>query len=157
MASLTVSSRMFVDGGDLPLSAAHASKGGSDTSPHLAWAGEPAGTRSFAVTCWDPDAPTTVGFTHWVRVGIPGSVHSLDGGAGPGVDALTDWGETRYGGAAPPKGDPPHRYQFTVYALDATAEELGLDARTTYAKLRFLTRGHVLAAGTITGRFADAG
>lgn len=70
------------------------------------------------------------------------------------VDGITDWGETGYGGMAPPDGDPAHHYHFTVYALDAAAETLGLDERATYAKFRFLTREHTLASGVLTGLFA---
>ena len=65
---------------------------------------------------------------------------------------FTDYGESAYGGMAPPPGDPPHRYQFTVYALDVPRLGGG-DERTTYAKFRFLIRGHVLAQGTLTGLF----
>lgn len=159
MASeITVRSEQFGIGDDLPSSAAHPSVGGANRSPQLSWQGVPEGTKSIAVTCWDPDAPTTVGFSHWVRWGIPPSRTSLDEGAGTEegewTDGFTDWGESAYGGMAPPAGDPPHHYQFTVYALDS--DDLGLDERTTYAKFRFLTGGHVLAVGTLTGRYAVA-
>ncbi|SRR5579875_610419 len=149
---LTVQSTLFHEGEMIPISAAHSMVGGSNLSPDLSWSPGPEGTRSYAVTCYDPDAPTTVGFSHWVRFGIPADVHALAAGAsGPGVDGFSDWGESRYGGMAPPPGDPPHRYQFTVYALDT--DDIGADALTTYAKFRFLIRGHVLASGTLTGRF----
>jgi hypothetical protein len=158
MAEITVRSEQFDDGGTIPSSAAHSMAGGDNKSPQLSWQGVPSGTKSLAITCWDPDAPTTVGFSHWVRVGMPASITSLAEGAGTEsgewTDGLTDWGDTGYGGMAPPPGDPPHHYQFTVYALDAQAKELGLDEHATYAKFRFLSRGHVLASGTLTGRFA---
>lgn len=156
--SLTIRSTTFEDGGTIPTSAAHKAVGGQNKSPQLSWGGVPAGTKSLALTCWDPDAPTTVGFTHWVRVGMPTSLDGLDEGAGTErgdwQDGLSDWGEQGYGGMAPPEGDPPHHYRFTLYALDADAKELGLDDHATYAKLRFLIRGHVLAEGSITGTFA---
>lgn len=160
MASeITVTSEQFGIADEIPLSAAHQSVGGKNRSPQLAWSGVPAEAKSLAVTCWDPDAPTTVGFCHWVRFDIPASVTSLEEGAGTqagvGVDGFTDWGESRYGGMAPPAGDPPHHYQFTVYAL--ATETTGLDERTTYARFRFATGGDVLAVGTLTGRFAVAG
>ena len=150
--SLEVRSSQFGEDETIPTSAAHSMVGGENTSPDLSWSEGPAGTKSYAVTCHDPDAPTTVGFTHWVVFDIPTSVHSLRAGAAPpGVSGFTDWGESAYGGMAPPAGDDPHHYQFTVYALDT--DSLPLDASTTYAKFRFLIRGHVLASGTITGRF----
>lgn len=158
-AEIVVTSEQFQHNGDLPTSAAHSFAGGQNRSPQLSWGDVPEGTRSLAVTCHDPDAPTTVGFTHWVRFGIPPTVRSLDEGAGTEAgqwtDGFTDWGERRYGGMAPPAGDPAHHYHFTVYALDG--ETLGLDADTTYAKFRFLTRGHVLAMGTVTGLYAVPG
>jgi Raf kinase inhibitor-like YbhB/YbcL family protein len=117
------------------------------------------GTKSLAITCHDPDAPTTVGFTHWVLFNLPRSSGASRPGAGAAGKApkgatlgFTDYGESAYGGMAPPPGDPPHRYQFTVYALDVPRLEGG-DERTTYAKFRFLIRGHVLAQGTLTGLF----
>ncbi len=159
--ALTIRSSTFEDGAPIPASSAHSMVGGENKSPHLTWSGVPAGTKSLALTCWDPDAPTTVGFSHWVRVGMPPSLTELAEGAGTEKgdwqDALTDWGERGYGGMAPPGGDPPHHYVFTLYALDAEAKDLGLDETATYAKLRFLVRGHVLASGQITGTFAVRG
>jgi Raf kinase inhibitor-like YbhB/YbcL family protein len=144
------------DGGDIPDSAAHDAVGGANRSPQLSWGQGPDGTKSFAVTCWDPDAPTTVGFSHWVRFDLPADCHALDEGAGaadqPGTNGFTDWGESRYGGMAPPAGDAPHHYRFTVYALDV--ESTGLDSQTTYARFRFTIKDHVLAEGTLVGRYA---
>src|SRR5487761_1077686 len=142
MADLTVRSDTFDDGADIPVSAAHPSAGGGNTSPHLAWDGVPEGTKSIGLTCWDPDAPTTVGFSHWVRSGIAPTTTERAEGSKVGVDGITDWGETGYGGMAPPPGDPAHHYIFTVYALDSEASDLGLDDHATYAKFRFLIRGH---------------
>lgn len=154
MADLTVTSEQFEEGAEIPKSAAHSMAGGDNRSPQLSWDGVPSAAKSIAITCWDPDAPTTVGFSHWVRVGIPPSTAKLDEGSSEGIDGLTDWGDAAYGGMAPPPGDPAHHYRFTVYALDAPAEELGLDKTATYAKFNFLVRGHALASGTLTGRFA---
>jgi Raf kinase inhibitor-like YbhB/YbcL family protein len=149
-------SEEFEDGGELAQGAAHGYVGGDNVSPHLAWSGEPSGTASFALTCWDPDAPTGVGFAHWVRFDIPPDTHELPPGAGtengPGVDGFTDWGESQYGGMAPPAGDPAHHYVFTVYALDTPS--LGLGPTTTYAMFRFMTREHVLDSASLTGLFA---
>jgi len=161
-APLRVSSQLFTEGQAIPSSAAHGWAGGPNVSPDLSWDAPPAGTKSLALTCYDPDAPTTVGFVHWVLFNLPADLRSLPAGAGvPGkaprgsVSGLTDYGENGYGGMAPPPGDPAHRYQFTVYALDVPALETG--ANTTYAKFRFLIRGHVLAQGTLTGKYAVKG
>jgi len=154
--SLEVRSSLFGEGEAIPKSAAHSMVGGQNTSPDLSWSEGPAGTKSYAITCYDPDAPTTVGFSHWVAFDIPASVHSIDaGGAHGGVTGFSDWGESAYGGMAPPAGDSPHHYAFSVYALDT--DSLGVDETTTYAKFRFLIRGHVLASGTLTGVFAVPG
>jgi Raf kinase inhibitor-like YbhB/YbcL family protein len=157
MADLTVTSSMFGDGETIPGKAAHSYAGGDNVSPDLSWSGAPDGTKSFAVTCYDPDAPTTVGFVHWVLFNIDPGTTKLDAGAGArgkqpkgSVQGFTDWGESQYGGMAPPPGDDPHHYHFTVWALDTT---LDLDETTTYAKFNFMTRGHVLAKGTVTGLY----
>ncbi len=97
---------------------------GQNISPALSWSGAPAGTKSFLLTIYDPDAPTGGGWWHWLMFNIPASVTSLPEGAGvPGkepagaVQSVTDFGKPGFGGACPPKGDKPHRYVFTVYAL----------------------------------------
>jgi Raf kinase inhibitor-like YbhB/YbcL family protein len=156
-APLKVESSLFRDGEQIPKSAAHTFAGGDNVSPDLSWSAGPAGTQSYAVTCYDPDAPTTVGFVHWVLFNVPASTTALDGGAGAkgknpagSVLGFSDWGESQWGGMAPPPGDEPHHYHFAVYALD---ESLGLDETTTFAKFRFMIRGHVLAQGEIVGRF----
>lgn len=158
-ASLKVSSQMVQEGKPIPTSAVHGGAGGQNVSPDLSWDAPPAGTKSLAVTGYDPDAPTSVGFSHWVLFNLPPELRSLPAGAGAAGKVpkgatlgFTDYGESAYGGMAPPPGDPPHRYQFTVYALDVPRLEGG-DERTTYAKFRFLIRGHVLAQGTLTGLF----
>lgn len=131
--TFTVTSPDLTDGGTVPLDQVHSSAGGADISPHLAWSGQPAGTESFVVTCYDPDAPTGSGFWHWSLVDIPGSESELPRGAGsgdfPGLPAgayhvRSDWGTKAYGGAAPPEGDRPHRYVFTVHAVDVPKLEI---------------------------------
>jgi hypothetical protein len=154
--TLEVRSTLFTDGETIPKSAAHSMVGGGNVSPDLSWSDGPEGTKSYAVTCYDPDAPTTVGFTHWVQFDLPASTHGLEAGTeGIGVTGFSDWGESAYGGMAPPAGDDPHHYVFSVYALDT--DSLGVDETTTYAKFRFLIRSHVLASGTLTGRFGIDG
>ena len=155
---LAVTSESFKDGGAIGLDYAFTGCGGRNQSPQLSWSGAPAGTKSFAITCFDPDAPTGSGYWHWLAWGIPASVTSVDAGAGTarapagGRGGYNDYGLSTYGGPCPPKGDGAHRYIFTVYALDIPTLD-GADDRTTGASMVFRLRGHVLAAGSITGHF----
>ncbi len=156
--TITVTSALFSPDGTIPASAAHSFAGGTNLSPDLRWGGVPAEAKSLAVTAYDPDAPTTVGFVHWLLFDLDPTLGELAAGAGSAAKnpsgsilGLTDWGVNEYGGMAPPPGDSPHRYIFTVYALDVPS--LGLPSNTTYAVFKFMTRGHVLASGTLTGRF----
>ncbi len=156
-APLTLRSDQFEDGQPIPQSAAHPSAGGKNESPQLSWTGVPEGTKSLALSCWDPDAPTSVGFCHWIRFGMSPSLTSLDEGAGRSDgdwgDGFCDWGESAYGGMAPPAGDEPHHYQFTLYALNQEADLLGLDEKATYARFRFSIRNNIIATGTLTGTY----
>lgn len=155
-AELTVTSEDFEDGQPLPESAGY---GQGNVSPQLSWSGAPEGTRSFIVLCHDPDAPVVGGFDHWAVIGIPADVTSLDAGAGEqgavvasGATTLSnDFGTRDWGGAAPPEGDEPHRYVFTVIALDT--EDTGLDGDTSVAKAQFATLEHVVARGHLTGTY----
>lgn len=130
--------------------------GGEDVSPQLSWSGFPDGTRSFAVTVYDPDAPTASGFWHWAVVDIPATVTELPSGAGDetgsGLPAgafqlRNDAGQARYVGAAPPAGHGPHRYFTVVHAVDV--ESLGIDAGSTPAFLGFNLFFHTLARAMI--------
>ncbi len=127
---------------------------GANRSPQLSWSGAPAGTRSFAITVYDPDAPTGSGWWHWLAFNIPASVSSLAGGAS-GTDAMpagatesrTDYGVPGFGGACPPQGDKAHRYQFTVFALDT--EQLPLDSGSSGALVGYMLNAHTLGSARL--------
>ncbi len=131
--------------------------GGQDISPQLSWREFPAETKSFAVTVYDPDAPTASGFWHWAVANIPASTTELPSGAGDdagsglpsGAMQLTnDASLKRYLGAAPPEGHGKHRYFAVVHALDV--ETLDLPENATPAFLGFNLFSHTLARGVIT-------
>jgi Raf kinase inhibitor-like YbhB/YbcL family protein len=155
---ITVTSATFAPGGTIPREAVFTGCGGQNVSPQLSWRDFPAETKSFALTVFDPDAPTGSGYWHWVAFDIPANVTSLEadasGGKSPGggKTGYTDFGTNGYSGPCPPAGDQPHRYVFTVYALDVPSVK-GAGQGTTGATLVFQMRGHVLATGTLVGRF----
>ncbi len=161
--AFTLASEDIADGKGL--AAPHASgafgvPGGEDRSPQLRWSGFPEGTKSFAVTVYDPDAPTASGFWHWAVFDIPAAVTELAAGVGDAtgsglpagaVQLKNDGGAVGYIGAAPPEGHGPHRYYTVVHALDV--ETLGIPAEATPAFLGFTMFGHTLGRATLVPTF----
>lgn len=134
--------------------------GGGNRSPQLRWEDPPPGTKSFALTCFDPDAPTGSGFWHWVVVNIPADVRELPldaGNASSGklpagaLQVRTDFGKPGYGGPCPPAGDHPHRYLFTVFAVSEAT--LPVTADTSAAVVGFQLNFKSLAKATIMGLY----
>jgi Raf kinase inhibitor-like YbhB/YbcL family protein len=133
---------------------------GANVSPELAWQNAPAGTKSFVLTVYDPDAPTGSGWWHWVVYDIPATAKELPQGAGSGKAALpegakqarTDFGAPGFGGACPPPGDKPHRYVFTLHALKLDKLEVPADASP--ALIGFMTRANSLGSASFTAKYA---
>jgi Raf kinase inhibitor-like YbhB/YbcL family protein len=156
--TFTVTSTSLKDGGVLPDDQVQA-KG--NTSPPLAWSGAPEGTRSYAVTCYDPDAPTGSGFWHWTMANIPADVTERAAGAtgaampAGAVEGRTDFGAPGFGGAAPPPGHGPHRYVFTVFAVDV--DRLEVTADDSGAVFGFNLHFHTLARASITATYENRG
>ncbi len=134
---------------------------GGDQSPAVSWSGEPKGTQSFAVTLYDPDAPTGSGWWHWTVFNIPADVHSLLAGAGDttattlpagAVQGRTDFGFSHYGGPCPPVGDKPHRYIVTVFA-EKVAKLPNLDTNSSGALVGFVLHFNTLAEAHSMGHY----
>ncbi|EIC82551.1 kinase inhibitor [Serratia sp. M24T3] len=155
--AFTIKSNDLKDGDKMPNGQVFNGMGyqGDNLSPHLSWENAPAGTKSFAITCYDPDAPTGSGWWHWGVANLPASLHELPGGAGSdkgglpagAVQTRTDFGKAGYGGAAPPQGEH-HRYIFTVYALDV--EHLEVSEESSGAYLGFNIHFHTLGKASLT-------
>ena len=131
---------------------------GGNLSPALRWSDVPAGTKSFAITAYDPDAPTGSGWWHWVSYDLPASVSSLQTGAGKAgampagaKQGRNDFGSNDFGGACPPLGDAPHRYIFTVFALKV--DKLDVPADASAALIGFMLNANKLATASITARY----
>ncbi|MDO4791178.1 MAG: YbhB/YbcL family Raf kinase inhibitor-like protein [Buchananella hordeovulneris] len=155
--SFTLTSEDFEDGGRLPdAQVAHL----GNTSPQLSWSGFPAATRSFLVTCIDPDAPTPAPWWHWMIVDLDAGTTELPAGVGASdllldgaaYHARMDGGTHSYEGAAPPPGDRPHRYIFAVTALDVDTLELDDDASPTL--VTFMALEHTIARATLTAHYS---
>jgi Raf kinase inhibitor-like YbhB/YbcL family protein len=145
----------IVDGGRFAAAQVNTRCGGADRSPALAWSGAPAGTKSFAITIFDRDAPTGHGWWHWAVSGIPRSVRRLPAGTGTAgspllpagaVEGRNDFGTPGYGGPG-----PPHHYEITVYALRTA--HLRLAAGTADATVAQALQPDTLARAVIVGQF----
>lgn len=150
--SFTITSADVTDG--RPLKSDQVYDAGN-TSPQLSWSGAPEGTKSYVVTCFDPDAPTPSGFWHWVLVDVPGDVTSLPAGVsdlpGNAFCVRNDFGTHDFGGAAPPPGDHVHRYYFVVHAVGE--ETLGVTPDVSPAVVSFNLAFKTLGRAIITGTY----
>lgn len=152
---MTITSTDFAEGGLIPV---ENTCDGEDRSPSLSWSGVPAGTKTFALLCTDPDAPAGT-WTHWVIYDIPPSTTSL--GAGMPADARlpdgalqgrNDFKRTGYGGPCPPPGKP-HRYMFRILALDTSLGDTSKAGTADRTAIEQLVTGHILGESTLTGRY----
>jgi Raf kinase inhibitor-like YbhB/YbcL family protein len=149
--ALALKSDAFPDGGSIPQENSYNASGctGKNASPELHWSGAPKGTKSFALTVFDPDANNGGGWWHWVVYGIDRGTEELaEGEPFPGLVGKTSFGNTGYGGPCPPPGDQPHHYIFTLYALDET-----LGGSLDGPQLVKAVKGHVLGKAVLVGRF----
>ena len=172
-----LTSSELIERGLIPLKYANAAwgaEGGQNLSPPLNWSGAPPGTKSFALGCVDADLPLDADwfpfkdqiqpgglpgdlFIHWVACDIAASVSELSEGASPGkmpsgiCELMTSFGESGYGGPAPPKGHKAHAYVFTLYALNV--DSLGLAAEAGYGDFVGAMRGRVIATASLTAYF----
>jgi Raf kinase inhibitor-like YbhB/YbcL family protein len=131
---------------------------GGNVSPALNWSDVPAGAKSFAITAYDPDAPTGSGWWHWTAYDLPAGLRSLPAGAGKAgalpsgaKQGRNDYGSNDFGGACPPQGDKPHRYIFTVFALKVDRLEVPADASA--ALIGYMLNANKLATASMTARF----
>ncbi|UJF25059.1 YbhB/YbcL family Raf kinase inhibitor-like protein [Suttonella sp. R2A3] len=162
MSQFILTSPTIKDGDTLPNTHVFNDWGysGDNQSPELHWQGAPEGTKSFAISCYDPDAPTGSGFWHWYVINLPADCTHLKAGAGnPASPQLpsgarqmnNDIAQKAFVGAFPPQGDKPHRYIFTVYALGVDRLELPENATTAFAGFNVL--GNTLAQASFTAYY----
>ena len=154
--AMTLESVDLVAGEEKPLIFRDPAIGGENLSPALSWSGFPAETKSFAITCYDPDAPTGTGFMHWAVANIPVEVTSLERGQGTDSESMpagsltlpNDVRVPHYVGANPPPGSGRHRYVFVIHAVDV--EHLDIAPDLTPVVLGFNLHFHTLARGSLT-------
>ena len=151
LSSMQLRSPAFAEGGAIP--SKHTGEG-VDVSPELHWSDAPAGTKSFAVVCHDPDAPLVTpghyGYVHWVLYNIPATQTALAEGSDLYTQGKSDFGKPGYGGPMPPEGHGVHRYYFWVLALDA---ELGLEAGLGLWELLERVEPHVIGMNRLVGTY----
>src|SRR6266702_143197 len=151
-----VSSPGLADGGTLDSSHAASANncGGGNVSPVLQWRNAPAGTKSYAITLFDPDGAKGLGIVHWVLYGVAVSTTELRAGAAPPAGSVSGTNRTGglgYYGPCPPVGDVPHHYVAQVYALDLPPD--GLPAGLTRDALLAAVKDHVIAATSTVLRY----
>ncbi|MRS13668.1 kinase inhibitor [Enterobacteriaceae bacterium RIT691] len=161
--AFTLTSADVPDGGQLTAKQIFSGFGcrGDNRSPQLSWTNPPPGTKSFAITLYDPDAPTGSGWWHWTVVNIPATVRSIAAGAGEkgshvlpasAIQGRNDFGYAGFGGACPPAGDKAHPYQFTVWALKTAA--LPIDAQSSGAMVGYMLHSNVIAKAQLISHYA---
>jgi len=133
---------------------------GKNISPELSWSGAPSGTKSYALTVYDPDAPTGSGWWHWLIFNIDAKTSSLKAGAGNvknktapkgSVQSLTDYGTSGFGGACPLVGHGSHQYIFTVHALDT--EKIDLDEKANSALVGYMINSHTISKSSLVAYY----
>ena len=159
-AEFMLNSTEVKSGSPMSIAQAFTACNGQNISPALSWSGEPAGTQSFAVTMYDPDARAGSGWWHWMVFNIPASVHALAAGAGSdsskdlpagAVQGRNDFGVSQYSGPCPPGGDHAHHYEITVYSVRVA--RLPLDNTASGAAVSSELRSNTLATAKIVGRY----
>ena len=132
---------------------------GSNLSPEVSWDNAPKGTKSFALTMYDKDAPTGSGWWHWLVVNIPASSKQIVSNASSknllpkgAVETMTDYGTASFGGACPPKGDKAHTYTFTLHALDV--DKLDLNAKSDSALVGYMINSHTIEKASIVSYYS---
>jgi len=148
--AFTLTSRAFAEGADIPI---RYTCDGENRAPHLTWSGTPDGTRSLTLIVDDPDAPGGI-FTHWVLYDIPPEIRELnenEAGATVGIHGRNSFGKAGFGGPCPPHGDPPHRYMFTLAAVDVPS--LGLSGARSREDVDAAMETHVIGIARLTGRY----
>lgn len=130
---------------------------GDNISPQISWSHPPKGTKGFAITVYDPDAPTGSGWWHWLVVNIPANASSLPAGVTAkdlpkgAIETMNDYGVTSFGGACPPEGDKHHQYIFTIHALDV--EKLDVSSKSDSALVGYMINAHTIEKSSLVSYY----